>query len=116
MEIMSSMRLLLTSFLLLAGMARSFGMSIPAQEKVYLHFDQTGYFLKETMWFTAYVLNESNRPTDISKILYVELLSPEGGPVKTHKYKIEDGCATVSSIWTAPTSPDSSRSGPTHGT
>ena len=43
------------------------------------------------MWFTAYVLNESNRPTDISKILYVELLSPEGGPVKTHKYKIEDG-------------------------
>ena len=91
MEIMSSMRLLLTSFLLLAGMARSFGMSIPAQEKVYLHFDQTGYFLKETMWFTAYVLNESNRPTDISKVLYVELLSPEGGPVKTHKYKIEDG-------------------------
>ena len=85
------MRLLLTSFLLLAGMARSFGMSIPAQEKVYLHFDQTGYFLKETMWFTAYVLNESNRPTDISKILYVELLSPEGGAVKTHKYKIEDG-------------------------
>ena len=68
MEIMSSMRLLLTSFLLLAGMARSFGMSIPAQEKVYLHFDQTGYFLKETMWFTAYVLNESNRPTDISKV------------------------------------------------
>ena len=85
------MRLLLTYFLLLAGIARSFGMSIPAQEKVYLHFDQTGYFLKETMWFTAYVLNESNRPTDISKILYVELLSPEGGAVKTHKYKIEDG-------------------------
>ena len=24
-------------------------------------------------------------------MLYVELLSPEGGPVKTHKYKIEDG-------------------------
>ena len=57
------MRLLLTSFLLLAGMARSFGMSIPAQEKVYLHFDQTGYFLKETMWFTAYVLNESTYST-----------------------------------------------------
>ena len=91
MEIMSSMRSLLTYFLLLAGMARSFGMGIPAQEKVYLHFDQTGYYLKETIWFTAYVLNESNRPTDISKILYVELLSPEGGPVKTHKYKIEDG-------------------------
>ena len=82
---------LLYLFFLLAGMARSFGMSLPAQEKVYLHFDQTGYFLKETMWFTAYVLNESNRPTDISKVLYVELLSPEGGAVETHKYKIEDG-------------------------
>ena len=82
---------LLYLFFLLAGMARSFGMSLPAQEKVYLHFDQTGYFLKETMWFTAYVLNESNRPTDISKVLYVELLSPEGGAVATRKYKIEDG-------------------------
>ena len=82
---------LLYLFFLLAGMARSFGMSLPAQEKVYLHFDQAGYFLKETMWFTAYVLNESNRPTDISKVLYVELLSPEGGAVATRKYKIEDG-------------------------
>ena len=37
------------------------------QEKVYLHFDQTAYFLKETIWFNAYILDESNRPTDISR-------------------------------------------------
>ena len=63
------------------------------QEKVYLHFDNAGYFLRETMWFKAYVLDESNRPTDISRVLYVELVSPEGGVVKTHKCKIEDGMA-----------------------
>ncbi len=61
------------------------------QEKVYLHFDQTAYFLEETMWFNAYVLDESNRPTDISRVLYVELVSPEGGVVNTFKGKIENG-------------------------
>lgn len=60
------------------------------QEKVYLHFDQTAYFLKETIWFNAYVLDESNRPTDISRVLYVELVSPEGGVVDTFKGKIEN--------------------------
>ena len=58
------------------------------QEKVYLHFDQTAYFLKETIWFNAYILDESNRPTDISRVLYVELVSPEGGIVDTFKGKI----------------------------
>ncbi|WP_443689180.1 hypothetical protein [Paraprevotella xylaniphila] len=61
------------------------------QEKVYLHFDQTAYFLKETIWFNAYILDESNRPTDISRVLYVELVSPEGGIVDTFKGKIENG-------------------------
>lgn len=64
---------------------------LPPQEKVYLHFDNTGYFLKETMWFNAYVLDESNRPSEISRILYVELVAPEGGVVRTHKYKLQDG-------------------------
>ena len=63
------------------------------QEKVYLHFDNTGYFLRETIWFKAYVLDESNRPTDISRVLYVELVSPEGGVVKTDKCRIENGMA-----------------------
>lgn len=61
------------------------------QEKVYLHFDQAGYFLKETVWFKAYVLDESNRPSDISKVLYVELVAPEGGVLKTHKYRLDHG-------------------------
>ncbi|MDR1672633.1 MAG: hypothetical protein LBS09_04105, partial [Bacteroidales bacterium] len=27
------------------------------QEKVYLHFDNTGYYIGETMWFQSYVVS-----------------------------------------------------------
>ena len=62
------------------------------QEKVYLHFDNTGYYLGETMWFAAYVVTAPQlRPTQMSKVLYVELLTPEGRIVETKKLKIEEG-------------------------
>lgn len=63
-----------------------------AQEKVYLHFDNTGYYLGETMWFKAYVVSATlGLPTDMSKVLYVELLTPEGRVAETKKLKIVDG-------------------------
>ena len=40
------------------------------QERVYLHFDNTSYYLGETMWFKAYVtsgLNDEERPDATSK-------------------------------------------------
>ena len=62
------------------------------QEKVYLHFDNTGYFLGETIWFKAYVVvAENHLPTVLSRVLYVELLSPEGSMVAQKKLKVEDG-------------------------
>ena len=62
------------------------------QEKAYLHFDNTGYYVGETIWFRAYVVAaEQNRSTELSKILYVELMSPEGFVVETQKLKIENG-------------------------
>ena len=49
------------------------------QEKVYLHFDNTGYYLGDTIWFKAYVVfAEQLRPTTLSKVLHVELLTPQG--------------------------------------
>ena len=64
------------------------------QEKVYLHFDNTGYYLGETIWFKAYLATaENNRLSGLSKVLYVELLTPEGDIVETKKLKIEDGQA-----------------------
>ena len=64
------------------------------QEKVYLHFDNTGYFRGETMWFKAYVLRaDNNHLTDMSRVLYVELLAPTGDVVETRKLRIENGQA-----------------------
>lgn len=66
------------------------------QEKVYLHFDNTSYYLGETMWFKAYVVGTADhtlRPQ--SKVLYVELVAPEGYIVETKKYKLDDkGCCS----------------------
>lgn len=62
------------------------------QEKVYLHFDNTGYFLGDTIWFKAYtVLAEQLHPTSLSKVLHVELLTAQGDVVDSRKLKIEEG-------------------------
>ncbi len=61
------------------------------QERVYLHFDNTAYYLGETMWFKAYVtsgISDAEKP--ISKVLYVELCAPEGYVVEIKKYKLDE--------------------------
>ena len=69
--------------------AMNYGATTP-QEKVYMHFDNTGYFENETMWFKAYVRRADNRKaTDMSKVLYVELLNPSGDVLKTTKWPID---------------------------
>ncbi len=62
------------------------------QEKVYLHFDNTSYFIGEKIWFKAYVVTAAeNIPTTLSRVLYVELLAPEGDILEIKKLKIENG-------------------------
>mgnify|MGYP007069835626 CR=1 FL=1 len=62
------------------------------QEKVYLHFDNTGYFKGETMFFKAYsIRTDTGKPSNISKVLYVELLNPSGDIVEKRKIKMENG-------------------------
>ncbi|MBQ8593576.1 MAG: hypothetical protein IJ467_04700 [Bacteroidaceae bacterium] len=62
------------------------------QEKVYLHFDNNAYFQGDTIWFAAYVVSaETLQPADLSRVLYVELLSEEGELVSTQRLEIEDG-------------------------
>ena len=65
--------------------------SIWPQEKVFLHFDNTGYFEGETIWFKAYVVNASNLQRSSSGVLYVDLLSPTGILLQQKKLKIVDG-------------------------
>ena len=57
---------------------RDFGRTVP-QEKVYLHFDNTSYYQGDKIWFQCYVVTaDQNRLSNLSKPLYVELLTPEG--------------------------------------
>lgn len=74
------------------------------QEKVYLHLDNAGYFNGEKIWFSAYVIRcDVGKPTDISKVLYVELVNPSGDVIKTNKLYIDNGKAhgdiTLDSIY-----------------
>lgn len=69
--------------------AMNFNKVVP-QEKVYMHFDNMGYFEDETLWFKAYVTRtDSGCATNLSKVLYVELLNPTGDVIKTRKYPID---------------------------
>ena len=47
-------------------------------EKVYLHLDRPAYGTGETMWFSAYVVDAlRHQPDTLSKVLHVDLLSPQ---------------------------------------
>lgn len=63
------------------------------QEKVYLHFDNTAYFQGDVIWFSAYVVNAALQTPAQSKVVYVELLSPNGVVLKQLKLKVVDGKA-----------------------
>ena len=64
------------------------------QEKVYLHFDNTGYFKGEHIWFKAYLIRtDDGKPSDISHVLYVDLLNLSGDVLESRKLKVNQGMA-----------------------
>ena len=70
-----------------------FGNGLP-QEKVYLHLDNTCYFVGDTIWYKGYVTrSDKGTLTDLSKILYVELLTPDGYLVERQQLEMPDGTA-----------------------
>ena len=62
------------------------------QEKVYLHLDNNGYIAGERLWFKAYVFKAASLlPTDMSKVLYVELLNPDGELMERKTLRVNNG-------------------------
>ena len=62
------------------------------QERVYLHFDNTSYYKGEHIYYKAYVVDDATlKPSDMSRILYVELVNPIGYPVETQKLMVRNG-------------------------
>ncbi|MBP5387025.1 MAG: hypothetical protein J6Y97_06525 [Prevotella sp.] len=63
----------------------------PVQEKVYLHIDNNCYFKGDTIWYKAYTVRaDSLTYTDMSRILYVELVSPDGMLVERQQIIVSD--------------------------
>ena len=69
--------------------AATFDHEFP-REKVYLHLDNNAYLEGDSIWYKAYVVRASSlKPTDISKVLYVELLDAAGVLLKRQLHKID---------------------------
>mgnify|MGYP004446186403 FL=1 len=68
-----------------------FGRSLP-QEKVFVHMDNSAYFLGDTIFYKAYV-TRSDRGTlsALSGVLYVELLNADGYLVERQIVQLEAG-------------------------
>ena len=74
-----------------AGNVHAFNARYP-QEKVYLHMDNRSYFIGDTIWFKAYVMNATTlHPTQMSGVLYVELLNEKGVEMERKKMRLENG-------------------------
>ncbi|MCX2450641.1 carboxypeptidase-like regulatory domain-containing protein [Pedobacter sp. PLR] len=54
-------------------------------EKVYLHFDKPYYSVADTIWFKAYLTMEQNIPSQLSKIVYVDVINERDSLVETLK-------------------------------
>ena len=70
---------------------KSFNQKYP-QEKVFLHMDNTCYFLGDTIWFKAYTRQtDTGAPSGKSGVLYVELLNHDGYLMERKLIEMEQG-------------------------
>ncbi len=73
-----------------ADRLQKFGKSIP-QEQIFIHTDNTCYFLGDTLFYKAYVRRSDGIPSRVSKVLYVELLNQDGYLVQRQLLELERG-------------------------
>ena len=75
----------------LADRLQRFGERIP-QEKVFVHIDNTCYYLGDTIWFAAYTRQtNTDRPSKISRVLYAELWNHDGYLVERKLIEMKNG-------------------------
>ena len=68
-----------------------FGKSIP-QEQVFVHMDNSCYFLGDTIYYKAYVRrSDTGTPSRISGVLYAELLNQDGYLVERQQLELQNG-------------------------
>lgn len=59
------------------------------QEKIFIHTDRSLYVIGETIWMSAYCVDAAlHIPTELSKVLNVELINSKGESVKTERIQL----------------------------
>jgi hypothetical protein len=62
------------------------------QEKVYVHTDKNFYLAGEILWFKIYnVDGDSNKPLNLSKVAYVEVVDKDNNAILQAKVAIDNG-------------------------
>jgi hypothetical protein len=62
-------------------------------EKLYLHFDKPYYAVDDTIWFKAYLTDNFRQPSELSKIVYVEIMNSRDSIVDNLKLPVRNGMA-----------------------
>jgi hypothetical protein len=61
-------------------------------EKIFTHTDKDFYLAGEILWFKLYVVNaDDNKPMNVSKVAYVEIIDRNQKPVLQCKIALKDG-------------------------
>src|ERR1700744_5612025 len=62
------------------------------QEKIFVHTDKGAYMTGEIMWFKLYVVDGTyNKPLNLSKVAYVEVLDENNTPAIQAKVELHNG-------------------------
>ncbi len=68
-------------------------------EKIFAHTDKTFYVAGESIWFKLYCVDENfHKPSDVSKVAYVEIINAANKPVLQAKISLDEGSGNGSFI------------------
>lgn len=74
------------------GFAQSIHNSFEVNEEIYVHFNTTSLLSGETLYFKIYCLDKDNGAiSNLSKIAYIEIISPTGERIKNEKILLKNG-------------------------
>ena len=66
--------------------------SYSLREKIFTHTDKDLYVAGDIVWFKLYVVNaDDNKPIDLSKVTYVEILNADQKPILQTKVELDKG-------------------------